>query len=241
MPKLSVESTVAEIVLERPALSGVLEELGIDYCCRGKKNLGAACTEKGLNPKKIISKLESESEPTESEATVDCSAMTLSELVEHIEQVHHPFLQSELPRLEGLVQKVSEVHGESHPQFRELVLVFETLKAELLQHMQKEEQVLFPFVRELDNARTLPSFHCGSVANPIGVMEYEHDNAGRALAHMAELTGNYQPADDLCATHYALMVGLRHFQADLHLHIHKENNILFSKVKELEASLEAEV
>jgi|TARA_B100000959_G_scaffold89369_1_gene94916 regulator of cell morphogenesis and NO signaling len=239
MPKLSIESTVAEIVLESPGLSEPLEELGIDYCCEGRKTLGVACAEKGLNPKRIISKLESETGSTES--AVDCSAMTLSELVEHIEQVHHPFLRSELPRLEGLVQKVSEVHGESHPQFRELVLVFETLKAELLQHMQKEEQVLFPFVRELDNARTLPSFHCGSVANPIGVMEYEHDNAGRALAHMAELTGNYQPADDLCATHYALMVGLRHFQADLHLHIHKENNILFSKVKELEASLEAEV
>ena len=239
MPKLSVESTVGGIVLKSPGLSGLLEELGIDYCCGGRKTLEAVCAEKGLDPKEIISRLESTTGSAESR--VDCSVVTLSELVEHIEQVHHSFLRSELPRLEGLVHKVSEVHGESHPQFRELLLVFEALKTELLQHMQKEEQVLFPFVRELDNAWTLPSFHCGSITGPIGVMEYEHDNAGRALAYMAELTGNYQPADDLCATHYALMVGLRHFQADLHMHIHKENNILFPKVKELEASLEAEV
>ena len=241
MSALSVETTVGEVVSERPGLSGVFENLGIDFCCGGKNTLAEACREKGLDPETVLKVLEASSGPADTGAAVNCSDMTMTELADHIEQTHHTFMKEELPRLDEIVRKVSQVHGESHPNFRELESVFDALQAELSQHLMKEEQILFPFVRRLEKSDSLPSFHCGTIANPISVMEFEHDNAGKALARIAELTNNYTPADGACSTCHVMIDGLRRLEADLHQHIHKENNILFPRAKEAEAELAARV
>lgn len=101
----------------------------------------------------------------------------------------------------------------------------------------KEERILFPIIRQLETAATLPSFHCGSVTNPIRVMEHEHDDAGSAIARMRELTSGFLPPSDGCESYRALLEGLAAVEADLHRHIHKENNILFPAAAVLEESL----
>jgi len=103
--------------------------------------------------------------------------------------------------------------------------------------MMKEEQVLFPMIRELETATSMPSFHCGSIAHPIRQMELEHDSAGDALAILSKSTDGYQPPEWACNTHRAMLDGLQTFEKDLHQHIHKENNVLFPKAIQLEADL----
>jgi regulator of cell morphogenesis and NO signaling len=220
--------TIGQIVTQRPYLSRVFEKLGLDYCCGGARTLSKACAEHGLDLKTVSETLEAtEANRSAPSVEVDYSAMTMTELADHIETTHHVYLRNELPRLERMVQKVAVAHEHNHPQTRELANNFSDMKMELEQHMIKEEQILFPAIRALESADQAMQFSCGSVANPIEVMEQEHENAGNALYRMHELTNNYTAPDDACNTYRAMLDGLRELEADLHQHIHKENNILF--------------
>jgi regulator of cell morphogenesis and NO signaling len=147
------------------------------------------------------------------------------------------FLRRELPRLAELINKLVARHGDRYFQLPGLQATLRALHEELASHMFKEERVLFPLVRQLEAAEQAFPIHCGSIANPIRVMEHEHDDAGAALAKIRELTDNFQVPEGACATFRALYQGLAELETDLHQHIHKENNILFPKAAALEASL----
>lgn len=234
--KLDSNSTVGEWVVERPARSRIFERLGIDYCCGGKQPLEQACRQKGLDTNQVIEQLTREGTEADT-GQPDWSQAPLSELADHIVATHHAYLKSELPRLQAIVQKVASVHGERHPEMADVRGVFQGLKDELESHLMKEEQVLFPMVRQLEQATQQPSFHCGSIANPIRVMEHEHDGAGNALVALRELTRDYATPADACNTWRAMADGLRQLEEDLHVHIHKENNILFPRALRLEQGL----
>ena len=103
--------------------------------------------------------------------------------------------------------------------------------------MLKEEQVLFPMIRELANASFAPSFPCGTLRNPISVMLREHDQVGELLAELRRLGNQYQPPDDGCASYVTCFAALAELEADTHLHIHKENNLLFPMVERMETAL----
>jgi len=163
----------------------------------------------------------------------------LTELADHIEQVHHTYLKAELPRLDAMTEKVLEVHGESDPRLADVRRAFVGLHQELSSHLMKEEQILFPMIRQLESSSHVPAFHCGSVANPIRQMEYEHDSAGKALAVMRASTDDYRPPEWACNTYRAMLDGLKQLEWDLHQHIHKENNVLFPKAIRREADLAA--
>ena len=111
------------------------------------------------------------------------------------------------------------------------------LRADLVPHLRKEEQVLFPMIRELSTATEAPRFHCGSLRNPIAVMDREHDRAGELLAALRAESGGYRVPADGCASYQALYDGLAELEADTHLHVHKENNILFPAVVAAEDAL----
>jgi regulator of cell morphogenesis and NO signaling len=175
---------------------------------------------------------DSETDPTPTWAT-----MSPAELVDHLEATHHQYLWAELPRLSALADKVRSVHGERHPELAAIVACYETIRADLEPHLQKEERVLFPMVRELAAADTAPAFHCGSLRNPISVMLAEHDTVGALLAELREHTDGYRPPADGCASYQALFAGLAELEADTHLHVHKENNVLFPAVVALEQRL----
>ena len=237
MNELEIQ-TVGQMVVERPQRSRVFDRLHIDYCCGGKRTLEEACTTRGLDLKTVIAELEAFD--AEAEAQPDAvrpANLTMTELADDIERTHHAYLREELPRLGDLVKKVSAVHGQAHPWLAGLTSVYAELVAELEPHMLKEEQILFPLIRELDQAATAPSFHCGSVGNPIRMMEMEHQNAGAALGRIREMTTDYEIPEGACNSFRAMLSGLEHLEADLHLHIHKENEILFPKASEMEAKL----
>lgn len=226
MTTLQIDTPVGAIVRDFPALSRLFEQAQVDYCCGGHQSLAAVCQQKGLDPQAFLAQL-TDYVATANLPEIDVASLSLTELADHIERVHHAYLYEALPRLEKLVTKVATVHGDKDPRLAEIKAVFLALSAELITHLMKEEQVLFPMIRQLDVSDTLPTFHCGSLTNPVNRMEFEHDDAGAALAKLRQLTDHYTPPDWACNTYRALLDALANFEQDLHQHIHKENNVLF--------------
>ncbi len=237
MTKLDTGSTVSDWVVDRPSRSRVFEKYGIDYCCGGKRPLAEACSSKGVEPDALLDALLAGDESANAASDRDWASVRLDELCDHIEATHHAYLKSETPRLEALVEKVAAAHGPRHAELAEVRSIYLAFKAEIDAHMLKEEQILFPMIRELVKAGTRPSFHCGSVGNPIRMMELEHDSAGDALANMRRLTHDYSCPADACNTWRAMCDGLHQLEVDMHQHVHKENNILFPRALDRETSL----
>ncbi len=234
---IDASKSVAELVVEQPSLTRVFEKLGIDYCCGGKRSLKEACEKRGLDAQSVLLTLNalSGAQNGAADAETDWSRAALSELCDHIEQTHHRYLIEELPRIATLVDKVSRVHGGNHPSLHQVKEVFIGMARELLEHLQKEERMLFPMIRGLEaNGSAAPM---GSVAGPIQRMETEHQASGDGLESLRELTDGYTPPASACGSYRAMLSGLEDLEKDLHHHIHKENNILFPRAIEKEASL----
>lgn len=240
--EISPEQTVGDLVVQFPQLRQTLEKLGIDYCCGGKKPLAEAAEGAGLQWEVVEATLTEALTAQPQADTRDWNAAPLSELADHILDTHHAFMWEQLPRLDGLLAKVEKAHGEHHGEMlAQLRRRYSALRSELEAHLTKEEQILFPLIKQTeacvngDGAR--PVSHCGSVANPIRQMELEHDDAGNELAAMRKLTDNYELPPDACQTFAALYEGLAAMEGDLHEHIHLENNILFPKSAAQEAAM----
>ncbi|MFV0438226.1 MAG: iron-sulfur cluster repair di-iron protein [Desulfopila sp.] len=233
--KISPEQTVREFVVNYPQLRQQLEKMAIDYCCGGQNSLGQAIQSVGLDWNEVETRLQQAWDCAQTEATPqDWNLATLSVLADHIVTTHHVFTREQLERLDGVLQKVQNAHSARHGQLLAAVRqVFDGLAQELFLHLQKEENVLFPAIKAIDafiaGSGPRPEIHCGTVANPIRQMMLEHDSAGDALAELRRLARNYQLPDDACQTFTALYDGLEALEADLHEHIHLENNILFPK------------
>ncbi len=145
----------------------------------------------------------------------------------------------ELPRLQELAEKVVARHGATHAELATIQQIVHALADELTQHLAKEELVLFPYITQLEQqagAHGLPHSCFGTVANPISMMEHEHDSAGRAFAEIRKLSHNLTPPPDACPTWLAFYTSLKEFEADLHQHIHLENNILHPRAIQMEAN-----
>lgn len=239
------ETTVRELVGHYPAARRVFEEHGIDYCCGGNKSLSAAAEESETDLNELIGEVaEVIGAPPAPGDERNWYEASLTELASHIVERHHNFLKRELPRLETLIARVTNAHGEHHGEMLEsLREVYLSLKGELDAHLQKEELVLFPYVTAAEAFRNgagdRPPMHCGTVQNPIVQMECEHENAGGALEELRQLTDDYTLPDDACPSFAALYEGLQQLEADLHNHIHLENNILFPRALALERDIEA--
>lgn len=221
---------LGDLVNELPGSARVLESFGIDYCCGGQRSLGRACDELGIDVAQVVDAL---SQLVET-APEDWAAMSPDDLVDHLESTHHRWLRDELPRLEALASKVAAVHSQTHPELVGVLADVRGLRADLEPHMLKEERVLFPMVRQLCSSDDPVEFHCGSVRNPISVMLAEHDATGALLSRLRIRTDGFEVPDDGCASYRELYAGLEALEADTHLHVHKENNLLFPAVVELE-------
>ncbi len=235
-PSFTLETTVGAIVIAHPTLARVFERLGINYCCGGKKPLAEACRAHGHDPESTLVQLRAAKPANETlEQDVDCSAMTLTQLADHIESTHHEYVKAELPRLVEMADRVARKHSWRDERLKEIGETVGLLADEMFSHMGKEEGVLFPVVRQLE-AGAADQFHCGSIASPIRQMENEHDFATRAVGRLRELSDGFKPDENACNTHRALLGGLEEFEADLHRHVHKENKILFPRTLALAAS-----
>lgn len=234
MTVFTADSTLADIVTATPSLAPVLEASGLDYCCGGTATLDEACAARQLDTNAVLAAL---TVGAVDETAPDWATMNVAELVDHLERTHHRYLWDEMPRLTALAEKVLSVHGERHPELADIAACYAMLRDDLEPHLDKEEQMLFPMVRELAAVDAAPAFPCGSIQNPISVMLAEHDIVGALLARLRENTNGYQPPADGCASYAALFSGLAELEADTHLHVHKENNVLFPAVVALEQQL----
>jgi iron-sulfur cluster repair di-iron protein len=232
--------TVREIALEQPSAIRVFERLGIDYCCGGRKPLAEACTERNLDVNDVAAAVTA-SAITPDVIGIDWTKTSLRALIEHIVETHHQYVMNELPRLNKFAEKLAAKRGDAQPHLPVLKEVIAQMGEELIHHLGKEEHVLFPYITKLEESQTTGAAqprHCfGSVANPIAMMTREHDDAGAALAQIEQLTQNFTAPADACPTYLGFYASLKEFRQDLHQHIHLENNILFPRAVELEASV----
>lgn len=225
---ITAETTIGGLVAARPLYARLFEKLGIDYCCGGKLSIAAACAKLKLDVDTTLKFLESTAAVLQAgPAEVDAAAMSLTELADHIEVTHHTYLKEDLPRLVEMAERVASKHSERDPRLPEIAAATRELAEEMICHMQKEEFILFPLVRQIDAGRGNSS--APLLTGPIHQMEDEHQAAGDAIARLRLLTDGFSLATAICNTHRALLDGLARFETDLHQHVHKENNVLFPR------------
>ncbi|WNC22819.1 iron-sulfur cluster repair di-iron protein [Thermosynechococcus sp. GLH187] len=224
MTSLQLTDTVGALVRDYPSLAALFETAEIDYCCGGQQTLAEACAQRGIDAQTFLKELEAAIETAPEPAIADLS---LTALVDHIETVHHAYLQRELPRLEAQAEKVAAVHGSRDARLQQLHATVVALAAELKTHLQKEEQVLFPRLRQLEKSYD----QAVNVLIPAAIdcMQREHAETGVALTQLRRLSDGFTPPEWACNTYRVLLAGLLSLEKDLHQHIHKENNLLFPK------------
>jgi regulator of cell morphogenesis and NO signaling len=232
---IAPETHVAKIATRHPGTIRVFQRHGIDFCCGGGRPLAEACTEIGLDWPAFSTELAEAAGPSHDDDR-DWSEAPLAELVDHILTRYHARLGEDLPRLAAMADKVLSVHGEKHPDvLPALAQTVHRLRAELEDHMAKEEMILFPYVKQMEEGGgTATPF--GSVAGPIEAMEAEHDEAAHLLRRLRELTQDFEPPRGACTTFRGLYHGLAELEADTHRHIHLENNVLFPRAAEMEGA-----
>jgi regulator of cell morphogenesis and NO signaling len=232
----TTEKTVRELALENPAATRVFEKLGIDYCCGGSRTLDEACRTAGVSVNQVVEALAAKGPAPAAER--DWAREPLAQLIAHIQGTHHVYTRDAIARTPVLIEKVVAAHGPNHPEVRRIQTVFGALAQELSMHMMKEEMVLFPYIVRMEEATLAgdpllpPPF--GTVRNPVRMMENEHDSAGDALRELRALSNNYTAPPDACMTYKTLYGALAELEADLHQHIHLENNILHPRAVTME-------
>lgn len=230
------DATVGQLTMEHPGAVALFERFGILYCCRGHETLGEACAGADLDPLAVLRELE-RCDAGAGEVRTDWARTSITKLADHIQEPRYGYLDDALPRLESLVNRVANVHGDRHPELVELQRIFAGLKLDLEEHRIQEEEVIFPMCRELDVARARPDFYWRTVKNPMSVMADEHENIALTLAELRALTAGFEPPSDACTAYLAMFEGLTGLERRLHLHIHEENNVLFPKTMAAEATL----
>jgi regulator of cell morphogenesis and NO signaling len=212
--------SVGELAQSVAGAARTFEQLGIDYCCRGRRSLSEAAAQSSLPLTDVLARLNI------SEETLPSIPSELGALCEHIVRRHHTYTREALERLAPLGDKVLRVHEHAHPELRQVRELLGALAHDLGPHMAKEERVLFPYITALA-AGQLPSAPFGRLEQPLSVMEREHDHVGALLRQLAELTLDYSPPSGACASYAMFYAGLKDLQSDLHEHVHLENNLLF--------------
>jgi len=226
--------TVGDIVAADFRAGGVFEKFGIDFCCGGRRSVAEACRTAAVDPAEVERAIEALTAAGKGDD--DVTKWTLDRLIDHILDTHHSYVRGSLPLITKYLAKLVEVHGARHPELVRIAATFQQTAQGLTQHMMKEEQVLFPYIREIaassDAHRTPSPF--GTVENPIRMMEREHEEAGDEMRLIRELTNGYEAPADGCTTYRVCFSELAQFERDLHRHVHLENNVLFPRAIEIE-------
>lgn len=229
--------TVGQIVADDFKAARVFARHHIDFCCHGNLPFTEACSNRNISPALVAEELDQLQ--TRQDATApDFSQWPLDLLIDYVLKTHHRKIRSQGPELEALLAKVVAAHAERHPELRQVSLLFHEALTDLENHLQKEEQVLFPYVYEMCQAQAdgqpLQPFHCGSILFPIHVMEEEHSHEGERFEHIANLTDDFTPPEDACPSYRLALQELQRFRDALHEHIHLENNLIFPRALNME-------
>lgn len=215
--------TIGAVVAALPTASGIFDEFGIDFCCGGHRKVSDIVIQQGIDADQLYTKLEKAREERVSEYQGnDFTSMAPTSLSTYIEDTHHGYLRRVLPEVAELLNTILRVHGRTHTELFEVYRLFGTLKADLEQHLLKEETMLFPIFADEDNNKE-------EIAKITVDIIGEHEAAGEILEKLREVTNNYQLPEDACATYARAYDMLIEIEKDLHQHIHLENNILLKE------------
>lgn len=229
--------SIGEIVRNDYRTAKIFEKYGIDFCCGGKNKLEKVCDSKELDIKQVAHDLK-EATDVPLIASQNFNLWDLDFLADYIIRSHHHYVRESIPQIRHYLQKLVSAHSEKHPEVIEISDLFHLLDEELHAHMNKEEHVLFPYIKKLWIERSIDhavsSHIIGSIKYPILKMESEHQYAGELLAKIEKLTNEFTPPAGGCNTFFVCYNRLQEFMLDLHQHIHLENNVLFPKAIELE-------
>lgn len=234
--------TIGEIVAKDYRKAQVFKNLGIDFCCGGKKTIAEVCDKKGIDPAEVERQLEAvKGEAADSEH--DFQNWDLGFLSDYVINTHHRYVRDNTPFILEISQKVARVHGDRHPELVHVAQLFERIANDLTLHMVKEEKILFPFIKELaqvyNSGGMVPWADFGKISVPIQVMDSEHEQVGGDFETIRAITGNYTLPADACSSYTILFKKLEEYENDLHRHVHLESNILFPKAIQLEKELTA--
>ena len=234
------DETLGQIAAKDVRKAEVFKKYGLDFCCGGKKTITEACAEKGLDITKIKNELE-QVDTIPAGAFLPYNDWNLDFLADYIVNTHHSYVKKMLPEMLTYASKVARVHGGQHPELLSICKLVDEINAELTVHMEKEEKVLFPYIKALaaavNGGENVQAPHFGTIQNPIAVMETEHELVGRNLEEIRHLSNNYALPDDACGSYGLLYKMLAEFENDLHTHVHLENNILFPKALSMEEAM----
>ncbi|BBE20147.1 nitric oxide-dependent regulator DnrN or NorA [Aquipluma nitroreducens] len=238
--KISPDASVGEVVKINFKTASIFQKNNIDFCCGGDKTISEACANAGLDTDQLIGQLETIAEQIDADSQY-INDLSLEELSTYIIKRHHTYVRESITTIKKNLEKICQVHGEHHPELFEINRLFTDSSGNLIMHMQKEELMLFPFIRRLEissgDDTPLPQSPFGSVSNPISAMLAEHQQEGDRFDQISILTERYTAPEDACTTYELTLKQLRDFENDLHRHIHLENNILFPKAIELEKQI----
>lgn len=225
--------TLAEVALEFPQSIKILHRYGLDYCFSGRKLFSQACERANILPSKVWSEIANELPMAGPTARYRFQNWKTDMLIDFIQQQHHQYLRKSIPEIASLLSVICNVHGTDKPHLLEIRNHFETLAAEIMEHMPAEENVIFPAIRRLTKSPVLRENESllESVEINIAALEHEHSRAGDLLKMIRELTGNYQSPAYACPTFQLAFRMLEEFEQDYIQHVHLENNVLFSKVR----------
>lgn len=234
---ITENSIIGELVASDYRTASVFKQHRIDFCCNGNRTIHEACSNKKMDTDRLIAELR-QVVSSSNNTVIDYTSWPIDLLADYIEKKHHRYVETKIQEIKPFLKKIVAVHGAQHPELAEVEELFTASAGELSMHMKKEELVLFPFIRKMTanqlTGETTPAPHFGTVQNPINMMHHEHDTEGERFRRIAELTNQYTPPADACATYKVTFSMLKEFEEDLHLHIHLENNILFPKAIQLE-------
>lgn len=234
------EETLGQIAAKDIRKAQVFKKYGIDFCCGGQKTVKEACNEKGIDVTLVEQDLQA-IDKIPSSRPLPYNDWSLDFLADYIVNTHHSYIKKYLPDIRAYSDKVMRVHGGYHPELVPIRQLVENVYQELMSHMVKEEEVVFPYIKELLTAtkekQPVHAAHFGTILKPINMMVMEHEQVGRDLAKIRELSDDFTLPEDACASYSLLYRMLDEFEDDVILHVHLENNILFPKALEVEKNL----
>lgn len=226
------ETTVGAIVADDFRTAGVFENHGIDFCCGGRISLADICREKGIDPTTLLQEL-SDIKNTPIERSHNYSAWALPFLADYIVNTHHAYLNENSAQIAAYTSKIAEVHGTHHPEVIEIAEIFAKIASDMTAHLREEEEVLFPAIKRIDDARkagnTPEATDLETIRTTLINLDQEHQAIGDAVHTIRHLANGYAIPDDVCNTFAVTYHKLQEFEDDLHEHVHLENNILFPK------------
>jgi regulator of cell morphogenesis and NO signaling len=238
---ISALSNIGQIVADNYRFASVFKSAGIDFCCNGNRTIAEACEKKKMNVDELLQKLHDAGTSTSQGNDIDFKTWPLDLMIDYIIKKHHRYVEKKIVEITPYLKRVITVHGEHHPELLEIGELFFQSAEDLTSHMQKEEGMLFPFIKNMvnaeENGESLAQAGFGSVENPIAMMHHEHDAEGERFRLISELSDGYTPPEDACNTYRVTFALLEEFEDDLHRHIHLENNILFPRAIQLEKQI----